>query len=112
MKRLRVPVLIMAAGCGAAAAATPPPERGGRGAPAIQPKAEELAQIRAKSEQIEALVKELKAKHADPDLVGDVEVYAKAGRYPARISRSCSATRTRSITRWWCSIRASSARNS
>ena len=55
--------------------------RGGRGAPPIQPKAEELAQIRAKSEQIEGIVKQLKAKHADPDLVGDVEVYAKAGRY-------------------------------
>lgn len=54
--------------------------RGGRGAPPIQPKAEELAQIRAKSEQIEGLVKELRTKHADDDLVGDVEVYAKAGR--------------------------------
>ena len=37
-------------------------------------------QIRAKSEQIEAKVKDLRAKHADADLVGDVEVYAKAGR--------------------------------
>jgi Putative esterase len=57
-----------------------PAGRGGRGAPPIQPKAEELAQIRAKSEQIEAAVKDLRAKHADADLVGDVEVYAKAGR--------------------------------
>ncbi len=61
--------------------ATAPAGRGGRGAPPIQPKAEELAQIRAKSEQIEEAVKSLKAKHADADLVGDVEVYAKAGRY-------------------------------
>jgi len=56
-------------------------QRGGRGAPPIQPKPEELAQIQAKAEQIEALVKDLKAKLADPDMVGDVEVYAKAGRY-------------------------------
>lgn len=55
--------------------------RGGRGAPAVQPKPEELAQIQSKAEQIESLVKELKAKHADADLVGDVEVYAKAGRF-------------------------------
>ncbi len=31
--------------------AAPPAGRGGRGAPPIQPKAEELAQIRAKSER-------------------------------------------------------------
>ena len=64
-----------AAGGGAARGAR------GRGAPPVQPKPEELAQMRAKTEQIEGIVKELKAKHADPDLVGDVEVYAKAGRY-------------------------------
>ena len=52
-----------------------------RGAPRIQPKPEELAQIRQKSERIEALVQELKSHHADPELVGDVEVYAKAGRF-------------------------------
>ena len=51
------------------------------GEPPVQPKAEELAQIRDKSERIEAAVKELKEKRADPDLVGDVEVYAKAGRF-------------------------------
>ncbi len=56
----------------------PPAGRGGRGAP-FQPKAEELEQIRAKSGEIDELVKTLKSKHADPDLVGDVEVYAKAG---------------------------------
>ena len=55
--------------------------RGGRGAPPIQPKPEELAQVQSKSERIESLVKELRAKHADPDLIGDVEVYAKAGRF-------------------------------
>src|SRR5258708_27449286 len=54
--------------------------RGGRGAPPIQPKAEELSQIKTKTEQIEALVNELKAKHADATLIGDVDVFAKAGR--------------------------------
>src|SRR5262249_48263544 len=56
-------------------------QRGGRGAPPIQPKPEELAQIKAKAEQIETAVHELKAKHANSDLVADVEVYAKAGRF-------------------------------
>ncbi len=59
-----------------------PPARQGRGpARAVQPKAEELAAIKTKSEQIEAIVKELQAKRANPDLVGDVAVYAKAGRF-------------------------------
>jgi pimeloyl-ACP methyl ester carboxylesterase len=70
-----LPLLIL---CGALALHA---QRGGRGAPPIQPKPEELAQVRSKTEQIETEVKELKAKHADSDLVGDVEVYAKAGRY-------------------------------
>jgi hypothetical protein len=41
---------------------------------------DDLAKIKDKTEQIEALVKECKAKHVDPVLLGDVEVYAKAGR--------------------------------
>ena len=53
------------------AGATPPP---------IQAKPEELAKIKEKTEQIEALVKELKAKRAPPELVADVEVYAHAGK--------------------------------
>ena len=62
--------------------ATPPAGRaGGRGPAPVQAKPEELAQIRAKTEQIESLVKELKAKHADAALTGDVEVFAKAGRF-------------------------------
>ena len=52
-----------------------------RGAqPPVQPKPEELQQVKMKTEEIESIVKDLKAKHADADLVGDVEVYAKAGR--------------------------------
>jgi hypothetical protein len=55
---------------------------GGRGSapPPVVAKPEELANVKAKTEQIEALVKDLQAKHADPVLTGDVEVYAKAGR--------------------------------
>ena len=52
----------------------------GRG-PAFHPKPEELTQIGAKSQQIEELVQQAKARHLDPDLVGDVEVFAKAGRF-------------------------------
>src|SRR5437016_5135261 len=48
--------------------------------PPVKPKPEELATIKDKTEQIEALVKDLKAKHANAELLGDVEVYAKAGR--------------------------------
>jgi hypothetical protein len=56
-------------------------QRGGRGGPPFQAKPEELAAIKAKSEQIEATVKELKAKQRDSDLIADVEVYGKAGRF-------------------------------
>jgi hypothetical protein len=52
-------------------APTPPP---------ITAKPEELAKIKAKTEQIAALVQDLKAKRASPELVTDVAVYAHAGR--------------------------------
>src|SRR5438094_1163539 len=71
---------------GAAQQAQPSPtpgERGGRGGgtpPPIQAKPEELAKIKEKTEQIDALVKDLRAKRANPELVGDVEVYAHAGK--------------------------------
>ncbi|MEO8371038.1 MAG: alpha/beta hydrolase-fold protein [Candidatus Solibacter sp.] len=81
MKRFLVPALIVATALGQTPPPTPPAGRGGgRGAPAIQPKPEELAAIRAKSEQIEAAVKDLRARRADSDLLGDVEIYAKTGR--------------------------------
>jgi pimeloyl-ACP methyl ester carboxylesterase len=59
-----------------------PGVRGGRGGtpPPIQAKPEELAKIKEKAEQIDALVKVLKAKRSNPELVGDVEVYAHAGK--------------------------------
>lgn len=59
----------------------PPAGRGGRGPAPVQAKPEDLAALKAKSGQIEAIVKELRAKKADATLIGDVEVYAKAGRF-------------------------------
>jgi hypothetical protein len=59
----------------------PPAPGRGRGQQSIKPKPEELAQIKSKSEQIDALVADLKSKHADAALVGDVEVYGKAGHF-------------------------------
>src|SRR6266567_3056371 len=71
---------------GAAQQAQPSPTPGGRGGrgggtpPPIQAKPEELAKIKEKTEQIDALVKDPKTKRANPELVGDVEVYAHAGK--------------------------------
>jgi hypothetical protein len=63
---------------------TPAPRAGGQGRGAtpapVQAKPEDLAKIKEKTGQIEALVKDLKAKHARPELVEDVEVYAHAGQ--------------------------------
>jgi hypothetical protein len=69
-----------ALGAGAVLAFALAQQRGGRG-PAFQAKPEELAQIGEKSQKIEELVQQAKAKRPDPDLVGDVEVFAKAGRF-------------------------------
>lgn len=46
--------------------------------PAIEPKAEELARVKAKTEEIESILKTASTK--DAALRTDVEVYAKAGR--------------------------------
>ena len=57
------------------------PQQRSRAAPTpIEPTREELKQVQAKTAEIELAVQELKAKHTDRDLVGDVEVYGKAGR--------------------------------
>jgi hypothetical protein len=67
-------------GAGAMLALALAQQRGGRG-PAFQAKPEELAQIGEKSQKIEELLQQAKAKRPDPELVGDVEVFAKAGRF-------------------------------
>src|SRR3954452_20646705 len=57
-------------------------QRGGRGAtPPFHPNTEEIAKIQAKSEQLESLLEDLRAKRVDAALLGDVAVYAKAGRF-------------------------------
>jgi pimeloyl-ACP methyl ester carboxylesterase len=45
------------------------------------PTAEEIHRIRSKVDELEAMVIGLKSKHADENLVADVEVYEKAGRW-------------------------------
>ncbi|MBM3768238.1 MAG: hypothetical protein FJW32_22880, partial [Acidobacteria bacterium] len=75
MVRMRI-ALILAVFAGLLAqqqkqkAAPPPP---------IEPKAEELARVRAKTEEIESILKTASTK--DAALRTDVEVYAKAGRF-------------------------------
>lgn len=83
-----------------AIAQAPAPQKKGGGTPPpppIQPKPEELAKIKEKSEQIEALVKELRARRADPTMIGDVEVFAKSGRmlleYPELIGTQAALDR-------------------
>ena len=66
-------------------AATPAAPGGGQGKkaatpPPIQAKPDELAKIKEKTGQIEALVKDLKTRRAKQELVTDVEVYAHAGK--------------------------------
>lgn len=61
--------------------AAPTPQKGGRGqAPSVQPTDEEKRQIQAKVDDLDSLVRNLKSRHANEDLVADVEVYAKSGR--------------------------------
>ena len=48
--------------------------------PAIQPKPQELEQLKSETERLELAIHGLKARGTDLALVGDVEVYAKAGR--------------------------------
>jgi pimeloyl-ACP methyl ester carboxylesterase len=50
-------------------------------APSIQPSADEVAAIRGKVEKIESAVRALRGRHVDEDLIADVDVYAKAGKW-------------------------------
>ena len=78
-----VPLISQLAAAQQAQPSPTPGGRGGRGGgtpPPIQAKPDELAKIKEETEQIDALVKDLKAKRGNPELVGDVEVYAHAGK--------------------------------
>ena len=55
------------------------PRRNGATPPPVQAKPEDLAKIKEKTTQIEDLVKDLKSRHASPEMVTDVEVFAHAG---------------------------------
>ncbi len=49
--------------------------------PTFRASPEDLAAIRAKVEKIDAAVRELRAHHKDEDLIADVDVYGKAGKW-------------------------------
>jgi pimeloyl-ACP methyl ester carboxylesterase len=59
------------------------PGRGGRGpaAPPPQLTAEQKAEYRSKINEIEAFLTQFRAKKVDSDLIADVEIYAKAGKW-------------------------------
>ena len=50
-------------------------------APTLQTSPDDLAAIRAKVEKIDAAVREARAKKINDDLIADVDVYAKAGKW-------------------------------
>jgi hypothetical protein len=102
MKRLLPPVIVALALTVQTAmpqTSAPTPRGGSPGKkaptpPPITARPEELAKIKEKTAQIEAQVKDLKAKGASPELVTDVDVYAHAGRmlleYPDMFANQAS----------------------
>ncbi len=67
-------------GPGAPPAAPAAPARGGRG-PAFQLTAGDRQDIQARLDQLDALIKPLKAKRGEDDLMADVEVHSKAAHW-------------------------------
>jgi poly(3-hydroxybutyrate) depolymerase len=59
----------------------PPAEKKAASPPPVVPKAEELASIRGKVDELNTLLRALNATKARAELVTDVAVYAKAGRF-------------------------------
>ncbi len=75
-------ILILA--CSAALAQQQPPAgRGGRGPapPPPQLTAEQKSQYQSKIDELDGMVKAFRAKNVNPDLIADVDVYAKAGKW-------------------------------
>lgn len=64
-----------------AAPPAPPPKKGGMRIPSITPKPEELREIEAKTVELENRAAALRARRVSLDLLADVEIYAKAGRF-------------------------------
>src|SRR5881398_399266 len=58
-------------------------QRGGRGAPAPPPEltADHKAQYQSKIGELDSIVKGLRSKRVNEDLIADVDVYAKAGKW-------------------------------
>ena len=54
---------------------------GQQATPTIQLTPEDQAAIRAKVDKIDAAVRAARSKHVDEDLIADVDVYAKAGKW-------------------------------
>jgi len=82
MKRL----VLFAAAIVSIAAALPPlgaqqKKGGGFQAPSIQPTAEELRRVQAKVDELDTMIRPLKARSLNEALVADVDIYAKAGRW-------------------------------
>src|SRR5579871_6795526 len=57
-----------------------PPKQGRAPAPSVQPTEDEKRQIQSKVDELEGMVRKLKERHTNEDLLADVEVYAKSGR--------------------------------
>jgi hypothetical protein len=65
--------------------ALPPPPP-----PPIQITAEQRAELKSKVDQLDAVVQQLKAHRSEDDLVADVEVYEKAGKWLLEFPEDCS----------------------
>jgi hypothetical protein len=75
-----LPVFLFIAALAAAQPTQPNPPRP-PARPPYNPTAEELTQIRTKADQLASLIETVKAKHPDPALLADVEIYEKAARW-------------------------------
>ena len=69
-------------GISAVSAQPPAQKKTNASSPIIVPKAEELALVRGKVDDLENILRTVSAAKANPDAIVDVEVYAKAGLFP------------------------------
>src|SRR5581483_4948054 len=99
-------ILLCSALCFQTATAQTPGPKGGQKKkaptpPPITAKPEELARIKERTEQLDALVKELKGKGAKPELVTDVEIFAHAGHmlleYPDMFANQSAIERSYTV---------------
>src|SRR5688500_226401 len=86
MRRSRSPRYLLTAAilvCATAFAQQPQPRPGGRPTPAPPPEltAEQKSRFQAKIAELDAMVAGFRAKKVHEDLIADVDVYAKAGKW-------------------------------